>query len=89
VINSNILKSQIAKGEWGKKICNYSVNIDYFFSIFVNESRISISYFFGFLLKLNYAILITVGNMPILIFSKVKFTKGWGKRKCNYSVNIG
>jgi hypothetical protein len=57
-------------------MCIYSVNINQFFFIFVNESRIITLYLFSFLVKFNYAILIIVGNMPIFNVLKGQIYEG-------------
>jgi hypothetical protein len=62
-------------------MCNYSVNINYFFFIFVNKSRIITLYLFSFLVKLNYGILIIVGNMPIFDVLEGQIYEGGGVKE--------
>jgi hypothetical protein len=65
---------------WGKRICNYSIHVNKLF-FFVNESRVITLYFFTFLLKLNIAILITIGNMPIFDILKGQIYEGGGVKE--------
>jgi hypothetical protein len=62
-------------------MCNYSVNIDYYYNVFVNESRIITLYFFSFLVKLNFVIWIIVGNMPIFNILKGQNFEGGGVKE--------
>ena len=49
--------------------------------LFENENRIITLYFFSFLLKLNYAIFITVGNAPIFYILRGQIYEGGGVKE--------
>jgi hypothetical protein len=64
------MQSQITKEGGGvKRMCNYPVNIDFFFGCnFASENRIITLYFYSFLLKSKYMytiLIIHMYNTPI------------------------